>query len=116
MQFHRPAEFHRLATSDIINDCLLQDFGDALRIHHSFSDEPFTKDKFEYALERVANWCGMSAKLARRGNPGYDIMINGLRFSLKTQANRGLSANYLHISKFMELGKGQWGDQESDLV
>lgn len=114
-QFRKPAKFERLKTSDIVNECVLQDFGDALRIHHCFSNEAFTKDKFEYALERVSNLCGISAKLAPRGNPGHDITINGVRVSLKTQADKGIKASHIHISKFMELGKGQWGEDENDL-
>ena len=115
-QFRRPAEFRRLPVSDIINDCVPQDFGDALRIHHCFSREPFTKDKFEFALERVVNLCGMSAALAPKGNPGHDITLNGIRFSLKTQADRSMRSSHLHISKFMELGRGKWGDEENDLA
>jgi hypothetical protein len=115
-QFHNHADFIRLKSPDIVNDCILQDFGDALRINHCFSREAFTKDKFEYALERVANIYGIKAKLAPRGNPGHDITINTIRFSLKTQADKGINPRFLHISKFMELGKGQWGNQESDLV
>jgi hypothetical protein len=115
-QFHKPANFQRSPTSNLINDCVLQDFGDALRIHHCFSREAFTKDKFEYALERVLNLCGIPASLASRGNPGHDITIDGVRFSLKTQANTGISSRYLHISKFMELGKGTWTDKEDDFI
>jgi len=115
-QFHKPASFQRTPESDLVNDCVLQDFGDALRIHHCFSREAFTKDKFEYALEHVLNLCGIPATLASRGNPGHDITIRGVRFSLKTQANKGISSRYLHISKFMELGKGAWTDQESDFI
>lgn len=115
-QFQRPYQFSKHTESDIITDCVLQDFGDGLRIHHCFSREAFTKDKFEYALERVASFCGSSAKLAPRGNPGHDITINGVRFSLKTQADKNLKVGHLHISKFMELGKGDWSDQEEDLI
>jgi len=115
-QFHKPASFHRSTDSDIINECVLQDFGDALRIHHCFSKEAFTKDKFEYALVRVLNLCGIPAALASRGNPGHDITIGGVRFSLKTQANKGISSRYLHISKFMELGRGTWTDQDEDFI
>jgi Type II site-specific deoxyribonuclease len=115
-QFRKPASFHRSLESDLINECVLQDFGDALRIHHCFSKEAFTKDKFEYALERVLNLCEIPATLAPRGNPGHDITINGVRFSLKTQANRGISSSYLHISKFMELGRGTWSDNDDDLL
>jgi Type II site-specific deoxyribonuclease len=113
-QFHKPASFQRSPESDLINDCVLQDFGDALRIHHCFSREAFTKDKFEYAFERVLNLCEIPATLAPRGNPGHDITIRGVPFSLKTQANKGISHHALHISKFMELGKGMWTDQEDD--
>jgi hypothetical protein len=115
-QFHKPASFRRSPESDLINECVLQDFGDALRIHHCFSKEAFTKDKFEYALERVLNLCEIPSTLAVRGNPGHDITINGVRFSLKTQANKGISSHYLHISKFMELGRGTWTDQEENFV
>jgi Type II site-specific deoxyribonuclease len=115
-QFHKPASFQRSPDSDLMNECVLQDLGDALRIHHCFSKEAFTKDKFEYALERVLNLCGIPAALAPRGNPGHDITISGVRFSLKTQANKGISSRYLHISKFMELGKGTWTDQEEDFI
>jgi Type II site-specific deoxyribonuclease len=115
-QFHKPASFQRSPESDLINDCVLQDFGDALRIHHCFSREAFTKDKFEYALERVLNLCGIPASLASRGNPGHDITISGTRFSLKTQANKGISRRSLHISKFMELGRGAWTDKAEDFI
>jgi Type II site-specific deoxyribonuclease len=115
-QFQKPANFQRFAGSNLINACILQDFGDALRIHHCFSKEPFSKDKFEYAFERVLNLCGIPAMLAPRGNPGHDITINDIRFSLKTQANKRIAVGHLHISKFMELGRGTWADQDEDLI
>jgi hypothetical protein len=90
--------------------------GDALRLHHCFSREPFSKDKFEYLLERASNNCGTRAELARKGNPGHDITIDGFKFSLKTQADKGISRKSVYISKFMELGKGKWGDEEGDLI
>jgi type II restriction enzyme len=98
----------RLTTSDLINDCMLETLGDALRIHHCFSKEPLSKDRFEYALERSVNICGYSAELAPKGNPGHDITINNERFSLKTEAAKNIRADFIHISKFMELGKGEW--------
>ena len=57
----------------------------------------------------------MRADLARKGNPGHDITLGGIKFSLKTQANKGISRKTVYISKFMELGKGQWGDDDEDL-
>jgi len=115
-QFHKPYLFQHHPSSDIVDECVLQNFGDALRIHHCFSAEAFTKDKFEYALERISNFCGYSARRAPRGNPGFDIIINDQTFSLKTQADRTIRADLIDVSKFMELGRGQWGDDPADLV
>jgi hypothetical protein len=115
-QFSKPfILIERSETSDIVNDCLLQYMGDALRIHHSFSKEPLSKDKFEYAFERTSNMCGARAQLAPKGNPGHDITVNGTRMSLKTQADKNISENKIHISKFMELGKGEWGNSIAHL-
>lgn len=94
--------------SDIISPCMLETLGDSLRIHHCFSKEPLSKDRFEYAVERASNLCGVTAVLAPRGNPGHDITINNERFSLKTEAARGIKKGFVHISKFMELGRGAW--------
>jgi type II restriction enzyme len=55
------------------------------------------------------------ATLARKGNPGHDITIRGVPFSLKTQAEQSIKEGFLHISKFMELGKGKW-EAEEDLA
>lgn len=113
--FSKPQNRHRTPKSDIVSDAILNDFGDALMVHHSFSKQPFTKDKFEYVLESVLNSGGRKATLAPRGNPGYDITIDEVRFSLKTQADKNIRVDAIHISKFMELGGGQWGDKLEDL-
>lgn len=115
-ELQKPSTFQRNPKSDFVNDCLLNGLGDVLRIHHCFSAEAFTKDRFEYALERVANECGVKAARAPRGNPGHDLNIKGVPFSLKTQADRNIRVDRIHISKFMELGKGAWTDKESDLI
>lgn len=101
--------------SDIFDTETLENFGDALRIHHGFSAEPFSKDKFEYVLERVVNMVASRATLAPKGNRGHDISVDGQRVSLKTQADKGIKDDRLWISKFMELGKGHWGDDPADL-
>ncbi len=72
--FKSPHKFN-IVESDIFNKTSLDNFGDALRIHHSFSIEPFSKDKFECVLERVLNISGSQATLALKGNRGHDISI-----------------------------------------
>ncbi|MDA8428398.1 MAG: restriction endonuclease [Geobacteraceae bacterium] len=114
--FSQPWEVCRAPESDIISCGSLVDFGDILRLHHSFSREPFSKDKFEFALETVLKISGCAAQLAPRGTRGHDLAIAGQKFSLKTEAAKGILLNKLHISKFMELGGGQWGDNPDDLI
>ncbi len=115
-QFRRPfIKIERHPNSDLVDACLLRDFGDVLRIHHCFSKESLSKDRFEYAFERILNQCGKQAVLAPKGNPGHDITIEGEPFSLKTQADANIKEDKLHISKFMELGKGHWSARVKDL-
>lgn len=104
-----------LTKSDLFDDATLQNFGDAMRVHHSFSAEPFSKDKFEYVFVKVLNMSGHTAALAPKGNPGHDATVDKVRLSLKTQADKSVKSDVIWISKFMELGKGDWGDDPSDL-
>ncbi len=111
-QFRLKPDFYRDPNSDLILPCVLEAFGDVLQIHHCYSAEALSKDRFEYALERVLNGCGIPAQRARRGNPGYDLRIWDTQVSLKTQADKSIQREFLHISKFMELGKGKWATEE----
>lgn len=116
-QFRKPfLKIERNPKSDIVDIRLLRDFGDVLRIHHCFSKEALSKDRFEYALERTLTLCGRSAALAAsRTNRGHDITIAGVPCSLKTQADKGIKENEIYISKFMELGKSHWAASVRDL-
>jgi Type II site-specific deoxyribonuclease len=108
-QFHLPHEFHRKEESDVVTPLVLEMLGDALRIHHAFSRQALSKDRFEFALERSLNRAGIPAELVKnRTNRGHDITIQQVPVSLKTQADTGIRVDSLHISKFMELGKGPW--------
>lgn len=109
-------DYWKSKTSGLISERVLEDFGDVLRLHHCFSREPFSKDKFEYALESVLKTDGIEAALAQRGQRGYDIRIRGENFSLKTEAAKAIRLDTIHISKFMELGGGKWGDDPDDLI
>jgi hypothetical protein len=106
----------QLSETDLFDETTLQNFGDAIRVHHSFSSEPFSKDKFEYVLVSVLKMSGHTASLALKCNPGHDATTDGVRLSLKTQADKGIKEGIIWISKFMELGKGVWGDNPNDLV
>jgi len=117
VQFRKPfLMIERWQESDLVDARLLRDFGDVLRMHHSFSKEALSKDRFEYALEKTLILCGKEATLAAsRTNRGHDITIAGVPCSLKTQADKGIREDELYISKFMELGKGNWSASVGDL-
>lgn len=116
-QFLRPyLQIDRNPDLNFIDDKILADFGDMLRLHHCFSKGPFSKDKFEYALELSFNQAGYQATLAPPSNPTYDITVENQKFSLKTEAAQAIKLNAIHISKFMELGKGIWEDKIEHLA
>ncbi len=92
-----------------------ESMGDALLTHHAMSSQPFTKDKAEYALLdafRLANIAAEDSKSKTRA--GYDIKVEGIPWSIKTQADKGIKADEIYISKFMEMGKGKW-ESKADL-
>jgi len=113
--FDSPRQFN-IEQSNLLDKATLENFGDALRIHHSFSAESFSKDKFEYVFEKVLNMSGHTAMLAPRGHRGHDIIIDNVQYSLKTQADKDIREDKIWISKFMELGQGEWGDDDDDLI
>jgi len=87
LQFKLPHDFQRADDSDFVTDAVLERMGDALRIHHAFSRQALSKDRFEFALERALNLSGIEAELVRsRTNRGHDITIAGVPVSLKTEA------------------------------
>jgi len=108
---------HQFVLKDkkLMNNKWFLSFGDALMIHHAFSNEPFTKDKFEHALVNTGNLVGVKAKFAPRGNRGHDIEIGETKYSLKTQADKSIKSDLIWISKYMELGKGGWSDKPKQL-
>jgi len=98
----------RWADSDFASEDFTKVFGDVLLVHHTLSSDSFTKDKFEHGICAALNSVGISAELFLRGNPGADIRVRAEAWSLKTQADRNIRRDIIHISKFMELGQGRW--------
>jgi len=111
----RPVTTSAFEESDLASPTFVDAFAVRLRLHHASSAEPFAKDKFEHATKLALLMDGRDAELAPRGNPGHDLTVGGERWSLKTQADSAIKHDVIHISKFMELGKGKWED-EGDLA
>lgn len=108
-QFKLPHRFRRNPQSDIITDDVLERLGDAIRIHHAFSRQALSKDRFEFAFERALLLSGAKCALVvSRTNRGHDMTWNGVPISLKTEAAAGIREDLIHVSKWMELGRGEW--------
>lgn len=108
-QFKLPHTFKRNPNSDWITVEVMQRLGDALRIHHAFSRQPLTKDRFEFAFENALTLSGVPATLVTsRTNRGHDITIANVPVCLKTEAAANIKNTHIHVSKWMELGKGEW--------
>lgn len=105
----------KLGDQTLFNQEWVEIFGDRLLIHHLFSSEPYTKDKFEHGFVNTSLATNSTASFAPRGNPGFDVSFNDKKISLKTQADRKIKPDELWISKYMELGKGEWSDVPEQL-
>jgi len=106
--FEQPISFTRFEDSDVVCEDFLVAFGDILKLHHTLSDDYLDKHRFEAAMERVYQALGRDAERPGMCNPGHDLTVDGVAWSLKTQGDKSIKRDQLHISKFMELGKGKW--------
>ncbi len=103
-----PSNIESNRESDFASDRFCMYFGRTLQLHHAVSNEAFTKDKCEHGLVEALRKDGRHASLAPRGNPGHDLTVDDVPWSVKTQADVKIRIDTINISKFMELGKGQW--------
>ncbi len=107
--FGATCQFERAPDSDVVTDAVLASLGDRLLSHHAGSRQALSKDQFEFAFEAALNVAGISAQLVKsRTNRGHDITIRDIPFSLKTEAAANIKDESVHVSKWMELGRGEW--------
>ncbi|OHC62333.1 MAG: hypothetical protein A2040_06165 [Rhodocyclales bacterium GWA2_65_19] len=109
LAFGMPRIFWRAPNSDIVTQAVLENLGDRLLSHHANSRQSLSKDRFEFALEAALNASNIPAQLVKsRTNRGHDISIQSIPISLKTEAAKSIKEDTIHVSKWMELGKGEW--------
>ena len=86
--FEQPIRSERLPDSDVISEKFLVAFGNLLKLHHSLSTDYLDKARFETAIEKICRATGRSAdRPDNRCNPGHDITVDGVPWSLKTQGD-----------------------------
>lgn len=89
--------------SDIVVRAFERDFSGRLLLFHAMHDAALTKKTFEYFF------CGSSRAAGREAAqtensvyPGEDVVVDGRKFSLKTEGGKSISRTAIHISKLME--------------
>lgn len=94
------ANLHR---TDFINKNEFDYISARLIAHHATSANPLKKENFEHALEAAFTFEGKSVPPSddptRRG---ADIVVDGLRVSLKTCSRKSRSLSVVEVSKFAE--------------
>lgn len=88
---------------DFLDDEAFEYFSTRLAAHHASSGVPLKKENFEHILERSFKRAGRQAKLSdSMVHRGADIEVDGIAYSLKTEAAKGINPQKITISKLME--------------
>lgn len=89
--------------SDLLAPEFVDHFVNRLRMHHATHYERFNKKAFEYAFHASALYAGKKSSIVNDPtNPGADVIVDGVPFSLKTEAAAGIHDGQITISKLME--------------
>lgn len=94
---------YRIESSDIVTDDLAAYLGYHFALYHALTADVVKKRAFERALVTAARTDGRLVEVpSSQTNPGHDVSIDGVTFSLKTEASRAISTTGVTISKLME--------------
>jgi restriction endonuclease SmaI-like protein len=90
-------------TSDIVDEAFSEAVSNLLTLHHALHEEPLNKKSFEYLFKQCLTASGRQARLnPNPGDSAWDVEGAGFRWSLKTEAARGISAASIKVEKLME--------------
>lgn len=88
---------------DFLDDDAFEYFSTRLAAHHASSGVALKKENFEHILEQSFRRSGHDARrTVSMVHRGADLEVDGLFYSLKTEAAKGLSPQSITISKLME--------------
>lgn len=98
-----PVEGYVARESDILQEDVATAFANQLVLHHATHDERLNKKSFEYLFKYANEAAGRTATINQNTTlAGADIVVNGERFSLKTQSDGGIKPHAVYVQKFME--------------
>jgi Type II site-specific deoxyribonuclease len=88
---------------DFLSQEAYEYFSMRLAAHHAYSASVLKKENFEHILEEAFSRTGVPAKRANSMTVrGADLTVGAITLSLKTEAARNLSMDFITISKLME--------------
>lgn len=101
---HIPVQFTSGTGVGIVDVSFAEEMSNLLSLHHSHHEAPLNKKPFEYAMKRclIAQGHDEADLNPAPGESAYDVFGNGERWSLKTEAAKGLSPTQVKIEKFSE--------------
>lgn len=89
--------------SDLMGNRFGDHFANRLRIYHATHVEKLNKKAFEYAFAAASVLAGRKAVVTEDSTTaGADVVVDGIPFSLKTEASSGIDRAAITISKLME--------------
>ena len=89
--------------SDLATSLFVEYFSSRLLIHHAVVEEKLNKKSFEYIFRDALRHDGKIAEITINDvYPGADLVVDGTRISLKTEASKNIHKNKITISKLME--------------
>jgi DNA-binding MarR family transcriptional regulator len=99
----RPVAREIAPDSDILIADVEIAIANQLALHHATHDEKLNKKSFEYLLKYAFDAANIDTLMtANTTFAGHDLVAGGVRYSLKTQADRNISAKGIYIQKLME--------------
>ena len=99
--------------SDFATPRFTTNFRNRLLIHHATNEARLSKKAFEYAFRGACAADGKAGTITVSDTfSGVDVTIEGVKFSLKTEASKDIRADRITISKFTE---ARWIQQFSTL-
>lgn len=92
-----------LRPGDFLTQEAFEYFSMRLAAHHAYSGSVLKKENFEHILEEAFSRTGIPAKRANSMTQrGADLTVGNTTLSLKTEAARNISLDFITISKLME--------------
>ncbi len=89
--------------TDIVTAVFARNFRTRLQLHHATHEEVFKKKTFEFAFKAASIVAGRTAEMDQDvTSAGYDVKVDGVRYSLKTESGKRPSSTQIKISKLME--------------